>query len=116
MSTSAFRNGEPRAVRVKVTRSEVVVDLSDGRTVSAPLAWYPRLLHGTQGERHNWRLVAGGSGINWPDLDEDLSVDGLLDGRTSSESQASLKKWLSARSRGRVRRRIHMPVRRSPRK
>ena len=78
--------GGSRAVRVKVTRDAVIVDLVDGRTVMAPLAWYPRLLHATPRERNRWRMIGGGEGIHWPDLDEDVSVDGLLAGKPSGES------------------------------
>ncbi len=73
------------------------VDLSDGRTIAAPIAWYPRLAHGTPRERGNWWLIGGGEGIHWPDLDEDISVDGLLAGRRSGESRASLQQWLAGR-------------------
>ena len=88
---------EPRAQRVTLTEDSVVVDLMDGRTVSAPLTWYPRLLHGTPEERNNWRLIGSGEGIHWPDLDEDLSIESLISGRPSGESQASLKRWLVGR-------------------
>ena len=85
------------ATSVTVTDDALVVELSDGRTVSVPLAWYPRLLHGTAGERRGWRLIGGGEGVHWPDLDEDISVEGLLAGRPSGESQRSLKRWLASR-------------------
>ncbi len=85
------------ALRVTLTKDSLAVDLSDGRTVSVPLVWYPRLLHGSPRERNNWRLIAGGEGIHWPDLDEDLSVEGIILGRASGESQASLKRWLESR-------------------
>lgn len=104
----------PAAVRVRVIGDAVVVDLSDGRTVTAPLAWYPRLQHGTARERRNWRLIGGGEGVCWPDLDEDLSVEGMLAGRPSAESQASLKKWLEGR-RMRAKRRAPAPARRAGR-
>ena len=97
MSSLSLRVQEPRAQRVTLTEDSVVLDLTDGRTVSAPLAWYPRLLHGTAEERDNWRLVGGGEGVHWPDLDEDLSIDSLISGRPSGESQASLKRWLGTR-------------------
>ena len=97
MRTSTAEACVPSAVRARVLNEAVVVDLRDGRTVTAPLTWYPRLVHGTARERRNWRLVGGGMGIHWPDLDEDLSVEGLLAGRPSAESQASLKKWLTNR-------------------
>jgi len=85
------------AVSVSVTSDTLVVALADGRTLSVPLAWYPRLAHGSPAERANWRLIADGAGIHWPDLDEDLSVAGLLAGRHSAESDASLASWLRAR-------------------
>ena len=82
---------------VKVGNNSIKVDLSDGRTVSAPLVWYPRLLHGTPKERSNWRIIGKGEGIHWQDLDEDISVDNLLNGNPSGESQQSFKKWLEDR-------------------
>jgi hypothetical protein len=81
-----------------VTDDSLIVDLIDGRTVSAPLAWYPRLLHGQPEERANWRLVGQGEGIHWPDLDEDISAENILFGQPSGESQRSLSSWLQARS------------------
>jgi hypothetical protein len=73
------------------------VRLDDGRTLSVPIAWYPRLMHGTKRERENYELIGDGEGIHWPDLDEDISVEGLLAGRRSAESDASLAKWLEQR-------------------
>lgn len=87
-----------QAQNVSVTEDELVVTLSDGRTISVPLAWYPRLWHGTTAERTNWRLIGKGEGIHWEDLDEDISVEGLLLGRPSSESQRSLQAWLEERA------------------
>jgi hypothetical protein len=86
------------AVSVSVTEDTLSVDLADGRTISAPRAWYPRLAHGTPEERRNCRLIGAAEGVHWPELDEDISVAGLLAGRRSKESQASLKRWLAARS------------------
>ena len=97
MRTSRAEVRSLSAVRVRIVEDAVVIDLSDGRSVAAPLAWYPRLLHGTARERRRWRLIGGGEGVHWPDLDEDLSVEGLLAGRPSAESQASFKRWLEAR-------------------
>jgi hypothetical protein len=97
MSSSANEVRRALAQRVRVTKQALVVDLTDGRTVTAPLAWYPRLAHGTSVERSNWRLIGLGEGIHWPDLDEDVSVEGLLAGRPSLESQASLQRWLGSR-------------------
>ena len=86
------------AQSVRVTDDALVVDLTDGRTLSVPLAWYPRLAHGTPTERGNWRLIGRGEWIHWPALDEDISVDGLLAGRGSGETQASLQRWLRTRA------------------
>ena len=87
----------PRGQEVRVTEDELIVALKDGRTISVPLAWYPRLLNGTQEERKQWRLIGKGHGIHWERLDEDISVEGLLLGKPSGESQASLKRWLGER-------------------
>jgi len=94
-----------------VTDEELAVDLADGRTVVAPLAWYPRLVHGTRRERGRWRLIGRGVGIHWPDLDEDINISGLLAGRPSGESQRSLKRWLEARqlARSDKRKRVQPP-------
>jgi len=80
-----------------MTGDTITVELSDGRSISGPLAWYPRLLHGTLEERTNWRLIGGGSDIHWPALNEDISVGTLLAGQASGESQQSLKRWLEER-------------------
>lgn len=86
-----------KAENVDITDDELIVALQDGRTVSMPLAWYPRLLHGTETERKNWRLIGGGEGIHWEDLDEDISVEHILAGIPSNESQKSLYGWLNKR-------------------
>ncbi|MFO8034332.1 MAG: DUF2442 domain-containing protein [Candidatus Bipolaricaulota bacterium] len=83
-----------------ITDEVLTVELDDGRVTSVPLAWYPRLLHGTPEERANWRLIGNGEGIHWPDLDEDISVEDLVLGKPSGESQRSLKRWLEARAAG----------------
>jgi hypothetical protein len=83
---------------VQITDADLTVELEDGRTVSVPLVWYPRLVHASPEERENWRFIAGGHGIHWPDLDEDISVENLLAGKPSGESQRSLKKWLEGRT------------------
>jgi Protein of unknown function (DUF2442) len=98
MSSSTVDTSVPSATHVQVNDTALSVDLSDGRSISVPLAWFPRLTHGSQSERDNWRLIAGGRGIHWNDLDEDISVEGLLAGKQSGESQSSLKKWLDSRS------------------
>ena len=82
---------------VKVTEDTLTFDLSDGRSISAPIGWYPRLAHGTVEERNRWELVGDGIGVHWADLDEDISVENLLKGQPSGESQQSLKRWLEQR-------------------
>lgn len=98
MSSSATETQVPSARDVVVTGDSLTVALADGRMLSVPLTWYPRLWHGTADERGRWRLIGDGRGIHWPDLDEDISVEGLLEGRRSGEGQLSLKKWLERRS------------------
>ena len=99
MTTLAIELRMVSAQNVKVTDDALIVDLSDGRTVSVPLAWFPRLLHGTPEELNKWRLIGEGEGIHWPDLDEDISVENLILGKPSGESQKSFKKWLADRER-----------------
>lgn len=98
MNTSTTETAAVRAQHVSVTEDTLTVDLTDGRTISAPVAWFPRLLHGTAEERDHWRLIAEGEGIHWPDLDEDISIEGLLAGRPSGESGRSLRRWLEQRA------------------
>jgi len=86
------------AVDVSVTDDTLTVELNDGRTISVPLEWYPRLVHGTSEERNNWRIIGRGQGIHWEDLDEDISVEGIIAGNPSGESQSSFKKWLDQRN------------------
>jgi hypothetical protein len=86
------------AESVQFSDDSLTVRLDDGRALSVPLAWYPRLLYGTKAERENYELIGEGEGIHWPELDEDLSVDGLLAGRRSAESAASLAKWIEKRA------------------
>ncbi|MGQ0457538.1 MAG: DUF2442 domain-containing protein [Hyphomicrobium sp.] len=97
MNISAHELNIPRALSVRFSVDALIVDLSDGRSLSIPLSWYPRLRHATAVERDNWRLIGGGEGIAWPQIEEDLSVEGLIAGRPSQESQSSLGKWLAAR-------------------
>jgi len=99
MPTSAIEFEIPNALDLSVTEDTLIVDLSDGRTISVPLAWYPRLLYATPPERENWHLIGGGHGIHWKDIDEDISIEGLLAGKSSGESQSSFKKWLESRER-----------------
>lgn len=88
---------EVRAESVAVTEDSLTVDLSDGRSISVPLAWFPRLQHGSPGERENWRWIGDREGIHWSDLDEDISVENLIFGKASGESQDSLRRWLEDR-------------------
>jgi hypothetical protein len=100
MSTSGIELRAVAAQSVTVGDDALVAHLADGRTITVPLAWFPRLLNGTTPERSNFRLIGGGSGIHWPDLDEDISVASLLAGRGSGETQESLRRWLTSRGRG----------------
>ena len=99
MSTSSVATEVAAAKNVRVTDRTLVVELRDGRVVSVPLAWYPRLAEGSRAERRRWELLGLGIGIHWPDLDEDISVEGLLQGLPSGESTASLKTWRATRQR-----------------
>ncbi len=98
MTSSRIELNIPNAIGVDVTDDALTVELSDGRAISAPLAWYPRLLQATSSERAHWRFIEQGVGIHWVDLDEDISVENLLACKPSDESQRSLKRWLSARA------------------
>jgi hypothetical protein len=98
MSISTSESRSAIASAVTVTDDALTVDLADGRSISVPLAWYPRLLHGSPDERGRWRLIGQGEGLHWPDLDEDIRVQNLLDGKASGESQRSLRAWLDGRA------------------
>lgn len=97
MSSSAVEMQMPDAIGVDVAGNVLRVELSDGRAISVPVDWYPRLAHATEKERANWRIIGRGQGIHWEDVDEDVSVRDLLLGKRSEESQASLMKWLNGR-------------------
>ena len=97
MSSLAVEVQEPRAKSVKVSDEALTVDLADGRTIVVPLGWFPRLWHGTARERNHFEIFGDGAYIHWPDLDEDLTVAGLLAGQRSGESPESLKRWLGSR-------------------
>jgi hypothetical protein len=99
MSSSTVETREVLATHVEVYEDTLSVELADGRTIAAPLAWYPRLAHASAEELKSWRLIGGGRGIHWPDLDEDISVANLLAGQPSTESQSSFKRWLAARTK-----------------
>lgn len=97
MNTSATEMRTTVARTVSITEDSLVVDLDDGRTITVPLAWFPRLLNGSDDERKDFRLIGKGEGIHWPRLDEDISVEGLIIGKPSGESRRSLKRWLDNR-------------------
>jgi hypothetical protein len=99
MTSSAVEAREALAAQVEVSADTLTVELADGRTIAAPLAWYPRLAHAAPAERKSWKLLGGGRGIHWPELDEDISIVNLLAGQPSSESQSSFKKWLAGRTK-----------------
>ena len=86
-----------RVLKVEVTDDTLSIDLEDGRSVSVPIGWYPRLANGTPAERANLQISGAGYGIHWPDLDEDIGVEGLLLGKHSSESRSSFERWLQRR-------------------
>jgi hypothetical protein len=98
MPTSAVEIHVTNAESVTITDDALTVALSDGRTLSVPLAWFPRLLHATPEERANWRFIGKGHGIQWEHVDEDVSIENLLAGNPSDESQTSLKNWLQSRT------------------
>lgn len=95
MSTST---AEAQAKGVAITEDALTVGLEDGRTITVPLEWFPRLVHATPGERQNWRLIGKGEGIHWPELDEDINIHNLLLGRRSGESKNSFQRWLQKRT------------------
>jgi hypothetical protein len=97
MNSSVVEVRPALARGLEISDDTLVVDLTDGRTLSVPLAWYPRLAYGTSAQRSKWRLIGRGEGIHWPELDEDISVEGLLAGQPSGESRSSLQKWLKSR-------------------
>ena len=97
MNTSTVSATVAPIKNVSVTDESLTVDLADGRTISVPIAWYPRLSHGRPEERNKWQLIGNGKGIHWPDLDEDISVENIVFGQPSGESQKSFANWLRQR-------------------
>ena len=95
--TTLVLEQDPVAIDVTISGEALSVDLADGRRLIVPLAWYPRLLHGSEAERRNWQLLGDGYAIEWPDLDEHIGVEGLLAGRRSGEGENSLARWLASR-------------------
>ena len=96
--TTLILEAEPIASQVSVTDDKLIVDLADGRSISVPLVWYPRLIHASPAERQNCQLLGDGYAIEWTDIDEHIGIEGLLAGRRSGESQKSLERWLSTRN------------------
>lgn len=87
-----------RVVGVQVTDDTLSVDLEDGRSIAVPIGWFPRLAYGSPEERANFEISGAGYGIHWPQLDEDIGVEGLILGKKSLESQTSFERWLVQRS------------------
>ncbi len=102
MTSSTLELFIPSIRSVKVTRSTLTFEVEDGRSVSVPLDWYPRLKSGTVKERSHWTLIGAGYGVHWPDLDEDISIEALLAGRRSLESERSFQSWLDRRPKRRT--------------
>ena len=86
MSSLTVEIETPNALDVKATSDSLTVDLSDGRTITVPISWFPRLSYSTQPERDNWQIIGDGQGIHWEEIDEDISVEGLIAGKPSGES------------------------------
>ena len=86
-----------KIINVTISDDTLAVDLEDGRTIAVPIGWFPRLAYGTPPERANFQISGAGYGIHWPDLDEDIGIEGLILGKKSTESQASLERWLQHR-------------------
>jgi hypothetical protein len=99
MSISTIEIQPTLAAGLSIDEELLTIDFVDGRSISVPLEWYPRLLNGTPQERNSWRLIGQGEGIHWPELDEDISVENVWAGQPSGESQRSLKRWLEARNK-----------------
>lgn len=97
MNSSIYDSPSVWATNVVVTDDTLTFEIADGRTISAPIVWYPRLSYGTPAERADWQLIGRGIGVHWPQLDEDISVENLLRGQPSGESQKSLQRWLDQR-------------------
>ena len=95
--TTLTLNSIPSIQEVTVTEDTLTVELADGRTISAPVAWYPRLQHASAAGREKFTAIGDGHGIHWPDLDEDISAENLVCGEPSGESQKSFARWLASR-------------------
>ena len=99
MSISATEIVVPAATGISTTDDTLSVELADGRSISVPLAWFPRLLHASAAERAKWELIGHGTGIHWPLIEEDISIEGLIAGRPSTEGAKSLNRWLAGRGK-----------------
>src|SRR5487761_2770162 len=97
MTASSLELDVPPVADVRVGPRRLYFHLTDGRTVSAPTDWFPRLAHGSVRERRNWEIVGAGFGVHWPELDEDISVENLLRGQRSVEHERSFRSWLESR-------------------
>jgi hypothetical protein len=97
MTTLQIDSSSLKATEIRVTDNALIMELADGRSITAPLVWYPRLANGSRAERQNYRLIGTGEGVHWPDLDEDISVENILAGRASAESPRSFQEWLESR-------------------
>ena len=93
--TTLTLQSEPIVQYVTCTAEKLIIDLADGRSLSIPLDWYPRLLHASPIERQNWKILGDGYAIEWVDLDEHIGIEGLLAGKRSGESQRSFERWLT---------------------
>ena len=98
MSTLAIEIEKPLINNLNITDDDLSVELADGRTITVPIVWYPRLFYSNSTEKNNWRFIGDGEGIHWIDIDEDISAENLILGKPSQESANSLKKWLTSRS------------------
>ncbi len=97
MSSLTLEN-EPIAVNVTLSAQQLTIDLADGRSMSIPLEWYPRLMNASKVERLNWKLLGDGYAIEWPDIDEHIGIESVIAGRRSEESLQSLNAWLATRA------------------
>ncbi len=101
MTSLVSEETQSKAEDILISADEMTLVLSDGKTKSVPLSFYPRLIHASQAERDNWQIIGQGEGIRWPDLDEDISVEGIVAGKRSGESRKSFQRWLEAKKAGR---------------
>jgi len=97
MNSAIITLSIPKIIAVHITDDTLSVDIEDGRTISVPLSWYPRLAYATPEEREHFYISGAGYGIHWPDIDEDIGIEGLLLGKHSTESPQSFTRWLESR-------------------